>query len=124
MSALLQLMGVPEEAIWEQPDSRNTYEDAVFSAQILRQRGIQRVILITSAWHMLRSVKLFEAQGLEVIPLPADYNVTEAEWQRLWQTDPRALALGFFPSVEYLGLTTRILKEYMGILVYEIRGWK
>jgi len=28
------------------------------------------------AWHMPRSVKLFEAQGLEVIPLPTDYNVT------------------------------------------------
>jgi uncharacterized SAM-binding protein YcdF (DUF218 family) len=124
MSTLLQMLGVPEPAIWLQPNSRNTYEDAVYCAQILRQKGINRALLVTSAWHMPRAVKLFQAQGLEVIPLPTDYNVTKAEWERLWSGDPRAWILGALPSVDHLDLTTKMLKEYMGILTYNIRGWK
>ena len=124
MSSLLQLMGVPEQAIWLQPDSRNTYEDAIYSARILHEKGIDRVLLVTSAWHMPRAVKLFQAQGLDVIPLPTDYNVTEADWAELWGRDPRAWVLGALPGVDHMALTTKILKEYIGMLTYSIRGWK
>lgn len=124
MATLLQMLGVPEQAIWLQPNSRNTYEDALYCAQILREKRISRALLVTSAWHMPRAVKLFQAQGLEVIPLPTDYNVTQAEWERLWGGDPRAWILGALPSVDHMSLTTKMLKEYMGMFTYEIRGWK
>ena len=124
MAELLQGMGVPEQAIWQQANSRNTYEDALYCAQILREKGIQRALLVTSAWHMPRAVKLFQAQGLEVIPLPTDYNVTQADWERLWSADPRAWILGALPSVDQMALTTKMLKEYIGIFTYDIRGWK
>jgi uncharacterized SAM-binding protein YcdF (DUF218 family) len=124
MSTLMQMLGVPEQAIWLQQDSRNTYEDAVNCARILREKGINRVLLVTSAWHMPRAVKLFQAQELDVIPLPTDYNVTQADWERLWGSDPRAWILGALPSIDHMALTTKMLKEYIGMLTYSIRGWK
>jgi uncharacterized SAM-binding protein YcdF (DUF218 family) len=124
MATLLEMMGVPEQAIWLQSDSRNTYEDALYCTQILREKGIGRALLVTSAWHMPRAVKLFQAQGLEVIPLPTDYNVTQADWERLWSNDVRAWILGALPSVDHMALTTKMLKEYIGMFTYDIRGWK
>jgi len=51
-------------------DSENTAENAFYSAEILREKNIKTIILVTSAMHMPRSVALFEAQGLNVIPAP------------------------------------------------------
>ena len=52
MAELLQLMGVPQEALWLQDRSRNTGEDALFCAEILREKGLSRILLVTSAKHM------------------------------------------------------------------------
>jgi uncharacterized SAM-binding protein YcdF (DUF218 family) len=123
MASLLQMMGVPPDAIWLQPESRNTYEDALYSAQILKEKGVRRILLVTSAWHMPRSVRLFQAQGLDVVPAPTDFNVTDADWAELTRLDLRSQILGLFPSAENLGLTTRMLKEYLGLLVYDLQGY-
>jgi uncharacterized SAM-binding protein YcdF (DUF218 family) len=123
MTALLEWMGVPALAIWQQPKSRNTYEDALYCAEILRQHGAQRILLVTSAWHMPRSLRLFAAQGLEVIPAPTDFLVTDKSRQPDERPDIRAVALSFFPSVDNLALTTHMLKEYLGLLTYKIRGY-
>jgi uncharacterized SAM-binding protein YcdF (DUF218 family) len=123
MAALLEMMGVPPEAIWKQPKSRNTYEDALYSAQVLKEKGIRRILLVTSAWHMPRSAELFRAQGLEVIPAPVDFNVTEADWEELTGPDLRAKLLGLLPNADSLGLTSRMLKEYLGMWVYDLRGY-
>lgn len=124
MATLLELMGVPVEAIWLEDQSRNTYENALYSAKMLKERGIQRILLVTSASHMPRSVGLFEAQGLEVVPLPTDFTVTYDVWQGSGQADWRSQILGLLPSADYLALTSRSLKEYLGIWVYSMRGWQ
>lgn len=124
MAALLEMMGVPAQALWLQSDSRNTYEDALYSARMLKDNGILRVLLVTSAGHMLRAVKLFQAQGIEVIPLPTDYTVTQAGWEQMTKPDLRVQILNLLPNAENLAMTSRVLKEYIGILVYELRGWK
>ena len=49
MVSLLEELGVPEEDIWLESTSRNTYENAVHSRQILESLGIKRIILVTSA---------------------------------------------------------------------------
>jgi len=77
MSDLLQMMGVPATSIWLETQSRDTRENAAFSAKILNGRRIDRIMLVTSASHMPRAVKLFEAQGFEVIPAPVDYRVSQ-----------------------------------------------
>ncbi|MBN1371168.1 MAG: YdcF family protein [Anaerolineaceae bacterium] len=123
MSALLQLAGVPEEAIWLQNRSQNTREDALYSTEMLREKGINRVLLVTSAMHMPRSVALFEAQGLEVVPLPVDFAVSEEGWAGLWHADFGAFLTRLLPSASSLSLTTNCLHEYYGMLAYWIQGW-
>jgi uncharacterized SAM-binding protein YcdF (DUF218 family) len=123
MAELFSMLGVPPQALWLQPYSRNTYEDALFSAQMLEEAGIQRILLVTSALHMPRSVALFEAQGLEVIPAPTDFYVTEAAWQAVTQLNPAVQILSLFPNMGSLGLTTVSIKEYLGMLAYRLRGW-
>ena len=123
MQAILQMIGVPAEAIWTQPESRNTYEDALYSAQLLKGKSIRRILLVTSAYHMPRSVRLFQAQGLEVVPAPTDFQVTDADWRELTSADLRLQVLAFLPSADSLGMTTRMLKEYLGMLVYDLQGY-
>lgn len=122
MAALLIMLGVPETAIWQETESRNTYENAVYSRAFLEERGIDRIILVTSASHMPRAVGLFEYQGFDVIPAPTDYGVTQAGWENLWQPNLATQVFNFFPDVSNLNTTTRVIKEYLGILLYRLRG--
>ncbi len=124
MALLLESLGVPAQALWLEPFSRNTYENAQNSAKILKEKGIDKILLVTSAWHMPRAVRLFEAQGLQVVPVPVDYEVTQQGWERLWEPDWRTQLVGFLPNADALSLTSMMLKEYLGNLVYQIRGWK
>lgn len=123
MAALMQLLGVPAEALWLEAESRNTYENAVFSRRLLAEDGRDDVLLVTSAMHMPRSVPLFVAQGLHVTPAPTDYLVSDAEWDQLWHGGLAATAINLLPNAEYLTYTTRCLKEYIGLAVYGLRGW-
>ena len=123
MAAILISIGVPQEALWLETESRNTYENALYSGELLAESGIQSILLVTSAMHMPRAVALFEAQGLEVTPLPVDYSVTE---EVLVEADTSAAlvkVLDIIPNASNLALTTAALKEYFGMLVYQLRGW-
>ncbi len=123
MASILEMMNVPASAIWLEPESLNTYENAVNCAAILAEKNIDRIILVTSATHMPRSVAIFEAQGLEVIPAPTDFGITKENWQDLWQPNLSAQLTQLLPNVSNLGMTTTALKEYIGIIVYRLRGW-
>lgn len=123
MKELLLFIGVPEDALWLQPDSQNTYEDALFSARLLKDEGVDRIVLVTSAAHMPRSKALFEKQGIEVIPAPADYSVPDYVWNDLWRGDFLSQVINILPNVGSLSQTTSSLKEYFGIWVYRLRGW-
>ena len=122
MAELLVMLGVPETAIWQEAESRNTYENAVYSRALLEERGINRIILVTSALHMPRAVGLFEYQGFDVVPAPTDYSVTQAGWEQLWQPNLTAQLFNVFPDVSNLDDTTRVVKEYLGISLYRLRG--
>jgi uncharacterized SAM-binding protein YcdF (DUF218 family) len=123
MVDLLFLTNVPEEVIWQQGQSQNTYEDAVFSAEILAQKDINTIILVTSAMHMPRAKALFEAQGLNVIPAPVDFTITQYNWQTTFKPGLDEFIIYLLPNTSSLGLTTNVLKEYLGLLVYGLRGW-
>lgn len=123
MAAILVSVGVPQEALLLETESLNTYENAVYSGKLLEEMGINRILLITSALHMPRAVAVFEAQGLEVIPLPVDYSVTD---QIIVDEGGSVLVnkiMNIIPSSGNLSLTTNALKEYIGMLVYQLRGW-
>lgn len=123
MAQILAMIGIPERAIWLQPDSRNTHEDALYSSKMLQEKGIRRVLLVTSAMHMPRSVALFEHQGIEVIPAPVDFTITQDGWENLNAFEPQATLVNLVPNTSSLSLTTNVLKEYIGLLIYRLRGW-
>jgi uncharacterized SAM-binding protein YcdF (DUF218 family) len=115
-------MGVPASAIIQESDSFNTYENAVNVRKILETRGIRRVLLVTSAMHMPRSLLIFKHQGIAAIPAPTDFLITDNDLQEL-QSSPQAILLNLLPDAERLHKFTRALKEYVGLLVYRLRGW-
>jgi len=123
MAELLVLLDVPPEAIVLEPNSRNTYENALFTREVLAKTGEQRILLVTSATHMPRSVRLYEAQGFTVIPAAADFQVTDADWGLLFMPDLGVQLLNWLPEAGYLHMTTTALKEYVGLVVYRLQGW-
>lgn len=123
MAVILTDIGIPQDALWLEKESKNTYENAVFAKEFLSEKGIERILLITSAMHMPRAVALFEKQGFEVIPLPVDYSVTENE-TALRDTDNfLAKLIDILPNASNLSLTTNAMKEYLGYFIYQLRGW-
>lgn len=123
MLEILTLTGVPADAVWQQDRSQNTHDDAVFSAELLREKEITEVILVTSAMHMPRAKALFEKQGIDVIPAPVDYTITEQGWQSVFRPSLGEFLIQLLPNESALGLTTTVLKEYLGMLIYSLRGW-
>ena len=123
MAEILGMLDVPEVSIWQQPRSQNTYEDALYSSQMLKEKGITQILLVTSAMHMPRSVALFERQGIDVIPAPTDYTVTREGLANLASLDPQTFLVNLVPNTSSLSLTTNVLKEYIGLFIYKLRGW-
>ena len=113
MKDVLAVMGVPARAMLLEDKSRNTNDNALYSAVLMNNRGIKRILLVTSAFHMRRAVPLFERQGFEVIPAPTDY-------QRLVGVQ---VLPGWLPTAENLSRTTTALREHAGYWVYRWRGW-
>ena len=70
---LLLDFGVPMEAIRVDNESRNTYENSRFTAALIGKG--EKVLLVTSAWHMARASANFAASGLEVVPSACDFIV-------------------------------------------------
>jgi uncharacterized SAM-binding protein YcdF (DUF218 family) len=122
MATILTSIGVPAEAIIQEPDSLNTYENAVNVRKILEERQIRKVLLITSAMHTPRSLKIFQRQGIDVIPTPTDFIVSQADLQEL-VSSPKAAILNLLPNTDNLNQFTGALKEYLGTFIYWLRGW-
>ncbi|MGF1492754.1 MAG: YdcF family protein [Microcoleaceae cyanobacterium] len=123
MSLVAEVLGVPGSAILQDPNSLNTYENAVNVRQILEEKQIQPpVLLVTSAIHMPRSVAIFERQGISVIPAPTDFLVAPPLPQQEQKT-LQAATLNLIPSALALKDSTFAIKEYIGYWVYRLRGW-
>lgn len=123
MARVLELMEIPRDAMWLQTRSKNTYEDALYSSQMLKENGVETVLLVTSAQHMPRSVALFRHQGIEVIPAPVDYTVTQSNWDNLFRFDLQTTLVNLVPQSGSMSLVSSVLKEYIGMWVYHLRGW-
>lgn len=71
MLKMLQNRGIPEQFLKGEGCSRTTYENAKFTAEALKPQGVQRILLVTDAPHMLRSILTFQSFGFSVIPIPS-----------------------------------------------------
>ncbi len=119
MAELLEFFGVPMAAMLQDPTSLNTYQNAVNVKAILVQQQLRRVLLVTSAMHMPRSLLIFRKLGIEAIPAPTDFWVADAD--NAMTAEGRLLSL--LPDGENLRMTNRALKEYIGLWIYRLRGW-
>jgi uncharacterized SAM-binding protein YcdF (DUF218 family) len=122
MAKILQFMGVPSSAILQDPTSLNTHQNAVNVQKIMKEQGIRRILLVTSAMHMPRSLGIFKRQGMEAIPAPTDFLVSQQELEEP-NSSIEAKILNLLPDTNHLEQTTRALKEYIGMVVYRLRGW-
>lgn len=122
MASILTSIGIPNDAIIQDPNSLNTYQNAFYVQKILSSRNIHRVLLVTSALHMPRSLLIFKRQGVDAIPAPTDFLVSEGEMRDLTST-PKAAILNILPDSDNLNKFTDALKEYVGMAVYRLRGW-
>ena len=97
--------------------SRNTYENAVYSKKIIDaiyqqspDPQLKPWLLVTSASHMYRSIKIFEKQGIAVIAVPVDYQTANTlQWRE-------------FDLTEGAFLWNKLLHEYIGIAAYQLTG--
>ncbi|MFZ6750185.1 YdcF family protein [Undibacterium sp. Ren11W] len=94
---------------WQEDQASNTYENAQFSARILRQAGINRVLLVTDAMHMRRAKFAFDQTGLVVIPAPT-----------LFFSSSDFGLLSFIPGVEGLRRSHYAMHEWLGLLQYRL----
>lgn len=106
---LQQDFRVPVE--WREGRSMTTWENAIYSVEILQQQGITRALLVTEAFHMRRAVASFEAAGLQVLPAPTFF---------LGTSEGNFALRDFFPSATALQLTGLALHEALGLLYYQL----
>jgi uncharacterized SAM-binding protein YcdF (DUF218 family) len=111
MKRLLMRLGVPKKRIHAETVSRNTWENGANIAAMLKQKGIKKIILVTTAWHMPRSVWVFEKHGLKVIPAPCIYVV---------EREPYDLR-SYLPYWRTLSASADALHEYLGMFWYRFR---
>ncbi len=120
MRTLLRFMEVPDTALYLDSTSLNTHQNAVNVKVILEQAGINGpVLLVTSALHMPRSMAIFKKQGIPAIAAPTDY---------LYETGNPYQSFGdilfdCLPTAKAVDQVTNSLKEYLGFLIYGLRGW-
>lgn len=110
---LLLELGIPNEAIIAEGNSKNTQENAIESQRLMKKHNFQNALLVTSAIHMPRSVATFKSIGLDVVPAPTDY--------RYGESAPDT-PLVWYPQVEVMMESSAIIREYIGFAVYRWRG--
>ena len=97
--------------LFAERQSRDTFENALFSRQIANYRPGERWLLVTSAAHMPRAMAAFRAVGFPVEAYPVDYQTT-------------GLPQDFLPSSTLSRglLTDTALHEWVGLLAYRVSG--
>jgi uncharacterized SAM-binding protein YcdF (DUF218 family) len=111
----LKNVGISPTHIYREDASRNTYENAQFSARMLRQRFPKgRFLLVTTAFHLRRAAACFRKAGVEFTPYPVDF-----------RSGPRTvnLAESIWPNAEALARFDFLVHEWVGYLTYRAVGY-
>ncbi|MGE0283313.1 MAG: YdcF family protein [Rhizobiaceae bacterium] len=109
---MLTALGVAPERLILEGKSRDTYENAKFTREMVKPGRAETWLLVTSAFHMPRSMGLFRKADFEVTPWPVDYRTTGREGFGFAQDNP----------VGSLEMTQLALREWLGLLAYRLSG--
>ncbi len=104
--------GIGRERMIEENRSRTTYENTINTAELLKADNLRDCLLITSAFHMPRSIALFEKAGIAVTPWPVDYRTNGRTVLRFDFTQPALNAQQ----------TATALREWLGLFGYRLTG--
>jgi uncharacterized SAM-binding protein YcdF (DUF218 family) len=110
--ALLETFGVPASRLILEDLSRNTAENAAFSRRLAQPKPGERWLLVTSAYHMPRSIGAFRKAGFLVEAYPVDYRTTGAA----------DLLIPFDSMATGLRRTDIAAREWIGLLTYWLTG--
>lgn len=105
-------LGVPAERIALEDKSRNTWENALFTRDLVKPKKGEIWLLVTSAWHMPRSVGIFRRIGFDVVPYPVAYRTwgNERDFSPVPAPVDRAIMLDC------------AVREWIGLLAYRLTG--
>lgn len=107
----VELMGIDESRVVYENRSRNTWENALFTRELMQPEPDQTWLLVTSAAHMPRSIGIFRKIGWEVLPFPVDYETSGGlEWPSRLEVSQRLLELD------------AAAREWLGLLAYYLMG--
>lgn len=104
-------LGVPARQVILEAKSRDTVENAAFSARICAARGFRHPILVTSAYHLHRAVIAFRKAGLRVEPVPAGF-LTAVGQRYAW--------VHYLPNARELARSAAMLREHIGLCFYAL----
>ncbi len=105
-------LGVPKQKILIEGESVNTYQNALYSKNLVDEKGFKKILLITSAFHGIRSKGCFNQVGLKVDYLPVDF----------YAEIPRFGFDQFLPTAGSLLRSSQAIHEGVGILAYGLLG--
>jgi uncharacterized SAM-binding protein YcdF (DUF218 family) len=109
---IFESLGIDKSRLIMERHSRNTQENAAFSKALLAPKDGERWLLVTSAFHMPRSVGLFRKVGFAVEPYPVD-----------WRVGGRSDVLSFSNvAIDGLGRTDVAIREWIGLIAYRATG--
>ena len=109
--SVFERLGIAKDRLTMERRSRNTQENAEFSKTLVVPKAGERWLLVTSAYHMPRSVGVFRKAGFAVEPYPADWRTGRGQ----------LLTFSTFAS-EGLDHADTALREWMGLAAYRISG--
>jgi uncharacterized SAM-binding protein YcdF (DUF218 family) len=106
VARVLEDLGVPARKILQEGASRDTEENARYTKRILDERRFRAPLLVTSAYHMPRSVAIFLNAGIPVTPVPAGFRTWKGKVYRWFD---------YLPTAGGLFQSATALREYLGI---------
>ena len=114
MARILRQRGIPDSALLLENDSRNTSENARFTDITMRGQKLKSALLVTSALHMPRALASLEKRGIKVTSAGSAPQIVlpVSNAPDIW-----------LPQLRSLDASRTIIKEYLGIFGYWIRGW-
>ena len=107
---------IPDSVIYVENESRNTWENAVHSAQFLKSNSklSGRKLLITSAFHMNRSYACFKKAGVDCDVFPVDSGESIISW------NPYRIIV---PDLQAISTWDRLIHEWIGYMTYRFMGY-